>query len=570
MKECGVEYFFIGGGGALVSAYPSIEKAGVKIVMCHNEKAATNMADGYARVTKKPTFCYGQHGAAAHILASMLYEPMYAHSPVIAITPTILARDRFQYQECYEMKYFDETCKFNVEVTDPSRLAEYVRTAIQIAVSGCPGPTHLNLRIGMRGGKEVEMPDIYGDKTFLKVPPFRPRAEAERVAEAAKLLADAQRPVMMCGSGVHLSGAYDEVKALAELLSIPVITNHPGKGCFPEDHPLYVGITGRYGATLANKVVRDADLVFFVANRAGGHTTANLQVPEPGAAKIIHLDIDPMAIGRNYKPDVPLLGDAKKTLQELLSVLKTMIAKPTPKGQRLQELAKSKKEYESLVGPMMESNAIPIKPQRLMKEISKFLRARDILVCDTAQAMCWTGTFVKLKGTGVTYLPCGGTLGSSLGLAIGASFGAGKDQRVIHLTGDGGMGYNLADLETALRYDDQHAPFVCVVNDNASYSQTRLASGFEDWTKSEAPRYHYFEFTPINYAKVAEAFGCCGIRVEKAGEIGDALQAAFDSGKTAVVDVVTDKREYFPTLRGGLFGESGGVTPGAAQQEKTG
>jgi acetolactate synthase-1/2/3 large subunit len=114
----------------------------------------------------------------------MLYEPMYAHSPVIAITPTILARDRFQYQECYEMKYFDETCKFNVEVTDPNRLAEYVRTAIQIAVSGCPGPTHLNLRIGMRGGKEVEMPDIYGDKTFFK---FRHSGLEPRLKEYRRL-----------------------------------------------------------------------------------------------------------------------------------------------------------------------------------------------------------------------------------------------------------------------------------------------------------------------------------------------------------------------------------------------
>ena len=544
MKACGVEYFFYVSGGAFIPTYPMLEKAGINLVLCRNEKTATNMADGYARVTGKPTFCYGQHGAAAAILASMLYEPWYAHSPVIAINPTILPRDRWSYQEMHEMKFFDEVCKFNVEVTDPSRIAEYVRTAIQMAVSGCPGPTHINARLNIRGTELVEMPEIYGDKTFFKVPPFRPKAEIERIKEAAKLLAGAERPVMACGGGVHISGAYEEVKKLAEMLSIPVVTNPPGKGCFPEDHPLYMGVSGTYGTMLANNTLGGADLVFFVGTRAGGHMTANLTVPEPGASKIIHLDIDPAALGRNYKPDVPLLGDVKVTLQELLDVLKTMAVKPKAKGQRLQEIAKAKKEYESIIGPMMDSDAVPIKPQRLMKEVSKILRPNDIVVSDTGQMMQWTCRMLRLKGTGITYLPCGGTLGSSFGLALGASFGAAKDQRVIHLTGDGGMGYNIADLETAVRTKDQHAPFVCIVNDNACLAQVR--PGHEDFSKKEAPCIKYTDFYPLDYAKIAEAFGCYGIRVERPEEIADAIEKAFDSGKPAIVDVVTDRREYAP------------------------
>ncbi len=544
MKACGVEYFFYVSGGAFIPTYPSIEKAGINMVLCRNEKAATNMADGYARVTGKPTFCYGQHGAAAAILASMLYEPWYAHSPVIAINPTILPRDRWSYQEMYEMKFFDEVCKFNVEVTDPSRIAEYVRTAIQIAVSGCPGPTHINVRLDTRSSELVEMPEIYGDKTFFRVPPFRPRAELERITDAAKFLAHAEKPVMVCGRGVHISGAYGEVKQLAEMLPIPVVTNPPGKGCFPEDHPLYIGVSGAYGTMLANNTVCGADLVFFVGTRAGGHMTANLTVPEPGASKIIHLDIDPAALGRNYKPDVPLLGDVKVTLQELLAVLKTTAAEPKAKGQHLQEISRAKKEYESILEPMMDSDAIPIKPQRLMKEVSKILRPNDIVVSDTGQMMQWTSRMLRLKGTGNTYLPCGGTLGSSFALAIGASFGAAKDQRVIHLIGDGGMGYDIADLETAIRTKDQHAPFVCIINDNASLAQVR--PGHEDFSKKEAPKIQYTDFYPLDYAKIAEAFGCFGIRVERPEEIGDAIEKAFDSGKPAIVDVVTDRREYAP------------------------
>jgi acetolactate synthase-1/2/3 large subunit len=163
-----------------------------------------------------------------------------------------------------------------------------------------------------------------------------------------------------------------------------------------------------------------------------------------------------------------------------------------------------------------------------MREVSKFIRKGDIVVSDTGNMLSWTIRFLKLKETGISYLPAGGTLGSSFALAIGASFAAGKTQRVIHLTGDGGMGYNLTDLETAKRYNDQRAPMVTVVNNNS-------VLGNEN-----------FPFTELNYAKIAEGFGCYGIRVERAGEIGEALNSAYNSGMPAIVDVVTDKTERAP------------------------
>ena len=230
MKECGVEYFFFMMAGGINAVTPEMQKLGINTIMCRNEKSATNMADGYARVARKPAVCYGQHGSAAAILASMMFEAEYAHSPVVALTSShsYMRRDMWDYQATYEMNYFEPTCKFNVDVTDVSRLADYMRTAIQMAVSGCPGPTHVNYMDNLPAAVG-EMPEIYGDKTFLTFPPFRPRAEIERVAEAAKLLANAKRPVLFCGTGVHWSGAYDEVKQLAELLAIPVATNYGGK-----------------------------------------------------------------------------------------------------------------------------------------------------------------------------------------------------------------------------------------------------------------------------------------------------------------------------------------------------
>jgi acetolactate synthase-1/2/3 large subunit len=543
MKACGVDYFFYVTGGMMI--FQTIENAGMNMVLCRNEKGACNMADGYARVTRKPAVCYAQHGAAAAILASMLYEPMYAHSPVVALTGSTQTskKDLWQYQEVDEMPYFEPTCKFNVDVTDVNRLAEYMRTAIQMAVSGCPGPTHVNMHLDM-AHLIAEMPEIYGDPTFFRVPPFRPRAERERVVEAAKLLTDAERPVIACGSGVHLSMAYDEVRALAELLSIPVITNFKGKGCFPEEHPLSVGVMGSYGSELANEVVRNADLVFFVAFRPDYHNTEELTAPEPGIPKVIQLDIDPVVVNRKYKADVTLVGDAKATLKDLLEVLKSMIVKPAPKEQRLRAIRKAVKEYENIVEPLMNSEAIPIKPQRMIKEIIKVLRAKDILVSDTGQQLCWTTRLLKIKSPGHSYLPCGGTLGSSFAMAIGASFGAERDQRVLNLIGDGGILYNISELETARRYNDLHVPFVALVNNNSTLGQIRPS--FEDWTSKEAPWIDYSDFCELDYAKIAEAFGCYGIRVERPGELAEAIEGAFDSGKPAIVDVVTDKREYAP------------------------
>jgi acetolactate synthase-1/2/3 large subunit len=521
MKESGVDHFFYVMGGMMI--YDAIENEGIRTILCRNEKSATNMADGYARVTKKPTVCYGQHGAAAAILASMLYEPWFAHSPVIALTASypILKRDQWSYQEMYEMKYFDQLCKFNVDCTDVRMLPYYIRVAIQMAVSGCPGVAHVNFPTNLSRETE-EMPEIYGDKTFLTLPPFRPRPERARLAEAAKLLAASERPVMVCGTGVHWSGAYDEVLELAEMLSIPVTTNYGGKGCFPENHPLYAGVMGTYGRPVANDIVRESDLVFLVATRAGRMQMEEFTSPVPDTCKIIHLDIEPIAIGRVYKPDVALVGDAKATLQELNAISMKMIKKS--KGERLKEIAKRVKEFELSIKEL-HSDEVPIMPQRIMTEVSKFITPRDIVVSDTGNMLSWTTRYVKLKGTGRNFLPVGGTLGSSFCLAIGASFGAATDQRVIHLTGDGGMGYNLVDLETAIRYNDLHVPMVTIVNNNAVLGSPR------------------FPFTPIDYAKIFEAFGGFGIQVEKPGEIMDALKQALDSGKPACVDCVTDKNE---------------------------
>lgn len=543
-KAYGIKYVFYVTGG-MSTLFEEMAKEGFNMVLCRTELGAAGMAHGYSRVAREPCIAYGQYGAAAGLIGAMLYESQYAHAPVVALTgatPTF-QKDRWLYQELYEMPYFQVSTKYNVDVTDVERLGDYLSVAIEESVSGCPGPTHVNMHVDM-AELEAEVPEPVVDKAFLKFPPFRPLADQDKIIEAARLLANAERPFIIVGTGVHLSEAYDEVRELAEMLSAPVATNFKGKGAFPENHPLYAGVMGCYGTSYTNEMAREADVVFAIGVRLDPHTTENTTAPDPKKAKIIHLDIEPAVIGRSYKTEVALVGDAKRTLQVLINELRKYSIRHPDKSRFLSLLASKIKAYEQVNKEKYDSDAVPIKPQRLMKEVGKVLKEKDIVVSDTGFMICWTARFLRLKGVGLNYLPCGGTMGASLAESIGAAFAAKEGQRVIELTGDGGMSYTIAELETAVRYKGKLAPYVVVVNNNAGFSQVRAS--FDTDTSKPYPELPWADFTLIDFAKAAEAFGCKGITVEKPGEIADAIKECLESGKPSLVNVITDPREYAP------------------------
>lgn len=544
-KACGIKYLFYVPGGMTTLFDEFAKEEGINMVLCRSELGAANMAHGYSRVTNEPSIAYGQYGTAAALIGAVIYESQYAHSPVVALTgatPTY-QKDMWMYQELYEMPYFDYSTKYNVDVTDIERLGDYLRVAIQESVSGCPGPTHVNVHVDM-AELEADVPEPYEDLTFKAHPPFRPLASLDKIEEAARLLANAERPVLITGTGVHLSNAYDEVRELAEILSSPVATNVKGKGTFPENSPLYAGVMGSYGTSFTNEIVRKADVVFAIGVRFDPHMTESMTAPDPHKTRIIHLDIEPSVIGRVYRTDVGLLGDAKRTLIELISILKKVAKRQLDKSKFLALLSSKKHSHELLNREKYDSDDVPIKPQRLMKEIGEVLKEEDIVVSDTGLMQCWTTRFLNLKGVGLNYLPCGGTMGSSLSESLGAAFGAKEGQRVVELIGDGGMGYTIAELETAARYKDGIVPYVVVVNNNSGFSQVK-----PKFDRDTSKAYHglpFADFTTIDFAKVAEGFGCKGLTVEKAGEIGEVVEECLNSGKPSVVNVISDGREYPP------------------------
>src|SRR5262245_25252385 len=290
-------------------------RTAIKRIHAHGEKAAAYMADGYARASGKPGICMAQVIGALN-LAAGLRDAFLAHAPVIAFTGGREPRTKFRkvYQEIDDVPAFEPVTKFNATVDDVARFPDMVRQAFRVAVSGTPGPVHLQFRgnEGQIDAEEAEMEPLT-EPEFARVPPFRPQPDQASIATTLALLAQAERPVIVAGGGVRASGAQAELVALAEALQIPVATSLNGKDAIPGTHPLSVGVVGTYSRESANRVVNRADLVCFIGTETGGMTTHFWEVPKI-ATPAIQIDINPEALGRNYPLQSAVLGDARATL----------------------------------------------------------------------------------------------------------------------------------------------------------------------------------------------------------------------------------------------------------------
>jgi acetolactate synthase-1/2/3 large subunit len=502
-------------------------------VVTHGEKAAAYMADGYARASRKPGICMAQNIGAAN-LAAGLRDAYMACSPVIAITggPDSDSRYRYLYQEIEDFSMFEPVTKFNARIDKLSRLPDLLRQAFREATTGAPGPVHLETR--GNHGQVVEEEgdlDLIVEEQYRQYPAFRPEAGMERVRETATALTRAERPVIVAGGGVTASQAQQEVVELAELLSIPVATSLNGKATISDDHPLSVGVIGTYSRWCANRAVAEADLVFFIGSHTGSQVTNNWKIPRPGTS-VIQLDISPADLGRNYPNTVSLLGDAKVTLRRLIETLKP-IEPRTSWVRRAQQLVG---EWRTEVAPLRNSEAVPMRPERLCQEITEVLPANAVVVSDTGHSGIWTGTMIDLKKPGQRFIRCAGSLGWAFPASLGVKCAL-PDTPVLCFTGDGGFYYHLAELETAVRFGINA---VIVVNDNRSLNQEiRLFDAAYGGQQRGRSR-EMWVFEDVNLAKVAEAMGCSAIRVERPSELRGALERALAANKPTVVDVVSD------------------------------
>jgi len=511
----------------------ALEAQGVGRVLGHSEKAVAYMADGYARVSGRPAFCFAQSVGAAN-LAAALQDPWLARSPVVALTgrkPPWM-QHRNAYQEIDHAPLFAPVTKFDAEVADAADLPRLLRQAIRAAASGNPRPVHLNLN-GVQA-EIVETGDVAESAEIgpaaMVLPPHRPVPGDDDIARAAAALCGAARVAIVAGEGALASGAGAEVLALAEALAAPVATSLGARGLVPTRHFLSAGVPGHYAAPPANRIVHAADLVLFVGCDTGDMVTLDWRVPAP-RTPVVQIDIDPEELGRSYATTLGLMGDPKASLAKLIEAVGT----PRRDRRYADWAAGLMAEWRAGMAPHGASEATPIRVERLCAEITAALPEDGILVADTGFSGIWTGTCVELNGAGQSYLRAAGSLGWSFPASLGAKLAAPK-RKVMCFSGDGAFYYHLPELETARR---RGIASVTIINNNSGFGQSwpdLLAM------QGRAPGHpeDIVRFGPTDFAAVARSFGVQGIRVEQPGEIAPALRRALAMDEPVVVDVVTD------------------------------
>ena len=509
-----------------------MDALGLRRILTHSEKAAAYMADGYARVSHRPGVCMAQNVGAAN-LAAGLQDAWLGCSPVIALTgkkPPLL-QYRHAYQEIDHHPLFAPVTKFNAEVAAPAQLPFLLRQAFREATTHTPGPVHLDL-LGHNGrlleAAEGSFP-VTVEAPFTHYPAYRPEPDPAEIELAAQAIAAAQRPVIVAGGGVRLSSAQAEVVALAERLSIPVATSVNGKGTILDRHPLSVGVVGSYSVRCANQVVSQADLVIYIGSNTGDQVTNNYTVPAAGA-RVVQIDINPAEIGRSYVGALGVVADARKAAAALLRALPDQRAN-TAWLEQVQWLVSA---WRAEIEPLRQSAATPIRPERLCLELTRALPADAVLVADTGYAAIWTATMVELTDPDQTYLRAAGSLGWAFPAALGVKCAV-PHRPVICFTGDGGFWYHLTEMETARRFNINT---VTIVNNNSG-----LAQGISDVTRLYAghpgtPEQMY-QFTPVNFARVAKEMGCWARRVEDPADISEAIRQALAAERPAIVEVLT-------------------------------
>jgi acetolactate synthase-1/2/3 large subunit len=505
----------------------------IKRVRPHGEASAAYMADGFARASGRPGVCAAQV-VGAHNLAAGLRDAFLAHSPVIAITGGRDPHTKFRkvYQEVDDVPAFETVTKMNVTIDAVERIPDMLRQAFRVATSGAPGPVHLQFagNEGQIDADEAEM-DTRVEPQFASVPPFRPIAPDDVLSRALDLLRKAERPVIVAGGGVRASQAGPALLGLAERLAIPVATSLNGKDTIPGSHQLSVGVVGTYSRGSANRVVLAADLVFFVGTETGGMTTHFWKVP-PLGTRVVQLDIDPEALGRNYPPEVAVNSDARTALERMVELVGDVEPDQTWAETAAQHVTDWRLEHS----PVLESDQVPMRPERLCAELTDLVPDDGIVVVDTGHAGMWMGGMYDLRMPTQSYMRSAGHLGWAFPASLGAKCAA-LDRPVVCFTGDSGFWYHVAEIETAVRWGINT---ITVVNDNHSGNQSKRGFDRVYGGRQTEKAHEMWVFTEVDFAALAEQIGAVGIRVEKPADLAPAFDRALASNRPVIIDVVTD------------------------------
>jgi acetolactate synthase-1/2/3 large subunit len=528
LRAHGVEVVFGLCGDTSLPLYDALRASSLKHVLTRDERHAAYMADGYARVTGKVGVCEGPSGGGATYILPGLVEANESSIPVLAINTdiSVSSRGRFTLTELDQRALMKPLTKWNAVLDRAADIPRVFRQAFEEMTSGRPGSAHIAIPYDVQSSP-VDPGDVWGDPSLGAYPSRRVAPDPEMVALAAKVLRSSRSPLFICGGGVVISRAEAELCELAEKLNAPVATTISGKGSIDERCAQSVGVVGSNGGTPETRAIVDtADVIVFIGCRAGSVTTERWRHPAPDQARIIHIDVDPAVPGRNYKVDVPLVGDAKLALSALLTELEGCQREGDLSSVDAQKRAKFEK-FEALA----RSSDTPIKPERVVFELSRLLDPDAILVADPGTPCPYFSAYHVVRGTGRRYFSnrAHGALGYALAAAMGAHIGRPK-VKTVAVMGDGSFGMCAGELETVARLK---LPMTAIVISNAVYGWIKAGqkSGY-------GQRYFSVDFNATDHAAVASGFGIRSWRVTDPSQVAPVLKQALASTEPTLVDIV--------------------------------
>lgn len=543
LEKEGVEIIFGIPGGPLIPIHNVLcDSKKIRHILVRHEQVAAHVADGYARATGKTGVCMATSGPGATNLVTGIANAYMDSIPLVAITgqvvrPTI-GTDAFQEADITGITL--PVVKHSYLVKDPNDLPRIIKEAFYIASTGRPGPVLIDIP---RDVSQAELDYKYPDKVDL--PGYKPtlRGHVEQIKTAARAIMQAKQPVIYAGGGVILSNASKELTELAQLTNIPTTTTLLGKGAFPETDPLSLGMLGMHGTAYANYAISDSDLIIAVGARFDDRVTGKLSNFAP-RAKVIHIDIDPAEIGKNVKTHIPIVGDAKLVLADLVKTLKDMLkTQAMPKRDVWQAKIKRWKEEH----PLTYEKDGRLRPQFIVEQIYDLTKDKDaIITTGVGQNQMWAAQYYKATKPR-TFLSSGGlgTMGYGMPAAIGAQFGRPK-ALVIDIDGDGSFQMVSQDLATAAAHK---LPInICILNNMYLGMVRQWQELFWEC------RYAAVDLGPgmPDFVKLAEAYGAQGFRVAKPEEVRLTLEKAIKSPKTCVIEFVIEREEgVFPMVAPG-------------------
>ena len=539
LQQFGVKHVFGLCGDTSLPLYDAFARLGhgsghdgITHVLTRDERSAAYMADGYARIAKKPGVCEGPSGGGATYILPGVVEANESSIPVLAITTDIAttSRGRYTLTELDQQNLFRPLTKWAGVANCAADIPRLMRTAFTHMSTGRTGAAHLSLPFDAQKGA-VDDDEIWGDVALGGYPVRRSGADPHDVELAVALLTSSANKLFVIGGGVVLSGAERELAELAETLQAGVVTTISGQGSLAETHPLCGGVVGSNGGTRwTRSIVEMADLIVFVGCRAGSVTTERRRFPAPGKVKVLHIDIDPAVIGANYQTDLGLVGDCRVVLRQLINALGGQTAFEMPSRLNAAAIAKAKADKRSAFLALAHSDAAPILPERVVHDLQAVLPDDAIVVADPGTPCPYFSAYYEIRRTGRRFFSnrAHGALGYSMSAALGAWF-AEPTAKVVAVMGDGSFGFTVGELETIVRV---RAPITMVVISNSVYGWIKAGqkTGFD-------ARYFSVDFNRTDHAAVAAAYGVKSWRVEDPRALQGVLRQAVEWGGPTLVDV---------------------------------